>query len=410
MIWVIQLSEQKRYYILSLIAYAQLFNKVNDCFKYKNKVTLGQMAQLFSNSNIVAEGGVGAFDIKKAFAEIKADNKLSRLIFTNYDNQNASGNYDGFVAYSFKDYMNNAYFCFRGSECDTPEGQHDGFLGADWLDNYTMGIEGKSKQFKDVKRFVKQNSYNSKNIFVTGHSKGGANGLFACSNFPNASGIVFNAPGIDEAIEEKERERLKKANVINYVAAEDKIGAVMFHSEKRVFCKMNETYNVAFGNKIVKVTNYNKAEGMNEFFDMFISHALQSFYWDSNYNLVLHNRSKSSMIAEALTQSVFEWNVKNGKPLDQDLEWIIKNKKNLGNKIEAMAIDEFLKEIIMGLALGEEAVLIDFIINCYKTDKDIGEILIVAFKKYMKLANVHNRFIDSIMEKANKGNANEDLA
>jgi hypothetical protein len=42
-----------------------------------------------------------------------------------------SGNWDGFVGYSFKDASGNAYFTFRGSESDTPEGQHDGFLGVD---------------------------------------------------------------------------------------------------------------------------------------------------------------------------------------------------------------------------------------------------------------------------------------
>jgi hypothetical protein len=124
------LSEERRDYILSELAYAQLFNTPKHA-RYYRGYTLGTIANIFSNQDIKTDGGIGPSDLKEAFKEIQADPVLSNLTFTNYENNNVSGNWDGFVGYSFKDASGNAYFTFRGSESDTPEGQHDGFLGVD---------------------------------------------------------------------------------------------------------------------------------------------------------------------------------------------------------------------------------------------------------------------------------------
>lgn len=295
------LSEERRNFILSEFSYIQLFKKPSDAkIYYKKKFTLGQIVKKVNIKNLKYDGSLTESDVKEIFKEIQADPKLSNLIFTNYENKNTSGNFDGFIAYSFKDSEGNAHFAFRGSESDTPEGQHDGFLGVDWTDNYTMGIEGKSRQFQDVESFVAANSVGSEKIYVTGHSKGGANALYACSQFPNATGIAFDAPGIDEAISGEARERLKESGMINFVASDDKVGALLFHSENRVFCKMNEVYYLELDDKIVKVSNYNKAAGQNATTDTFIPHALQAFFWDKNNNLVKVNRSSESVSNEGV--------------------------------------------------------------------------------------------------------------
>lgn len=343
------LSEEKRNYILSGLAYAQLFNNPDEALKYKNKCTLGQLASYFENADIKVEGGLDIENIREMFNEIKNDVKLSNLLFTDYANNNASGDMDGFVGYSFKDSEENSYFAFRGSETDTPEGQHEGFLGIDWLDDYRLVIEGKSYQFADVKSFVTANSLESEKIYVTGHSKGGANALYVCSQFNNATGIAFDSPGIDQAISNEEKVKLKASGVTNYVASEDKVGALLFHSENRMFCKMNQKYYVTLDDKQVKVDNYNKAEGQDVFTDLFIPHALQAFFWDSNNELIEAERSILSKRTEQLSQDIYMWNNEHGKPLNKILDWIIENRDYLDGVVE-----EKIKQIIVEQLLNYE--------------------------------------------------------
>jgi hypothetical protein len=380
------LSKERRSYILSELAYVQFFNKPGDAKNFKG-FTLGQIANKYENTNIKTDGGIGPSDLKEAFAEIQADPVLSNLTFTNYENNNVSGNWDGFVGYSFKDASGNAYFTFRGSESDTPEGQHDGFLGVDWTDNYTMGVEGKSLQFVDVKSFVADNSVGSEKIYVTGHSKGGANALYASAAFNNVTCIAFDAPGIDQAISSEERERMIESGAINFVASDDKVGALLFHSEDRIFCKMNSMYFVTLNGKVVEVNNYNQAEGMNELEDSFVPHSMQAFLWDNN-NLVETERSSGSMFAEALTQSLYDWNVNNGRPLDGELNWIINNKKDLGSAFKKKILESFLGESLKGITLGGDEILADFILNAFYADRDIEEITRELVNKYIKLDNI----------------------
>lgn len=390
-----ELSEEKRFYILSELAYAQLFNTPKDAETFIG-YTLGELTEKFSIENIKADGGLGQSDLEEMFYQIQLDPMLSSLIFTNYENNNASENYDGFVAYSFKDFDCNAYFAFRGSECDTPEGQHDGFLGVDWLDNYTLCVEGKSRQFEDIKSFVSVNSTGSGRIYVTGHSKGGANALYACSQFENSTGMTFDAPGIDQAIYDQDKERLKSSGITNYVASDDKIGALLFHSENRIFCKMNETYSFQSQKGRIPVTNYNKGEGQDFLTDTFIPHALQAFYWNSNNELVEAGRSKESMIAEALTQSIYDWNVKNGRPLDKDLTWVIENKNKLKTESVIKALEGLLEKAIESGRAGREMIFEKLTIDTFLVDKDIAEILGEALEKYSVLDNIQGKILSSI--------------
>lgn len=382
------ISEQRRNFLLSEFSYIQLFNKPSDAYDYEG-FTLGSIAKKYENTNLKHDGSLTSSDVKEIFKEIQSDPKLSNLTFTSYENKNAAGNFDGFVAYSFKDPEGNAYFAFRGSESDTPEGQCDGFLGVDWTDNYTMGIEGKSRQFQDVKSFVAANSIGSAKIYVTGHSKGGANALYACSQFPNATGIAFDAPGIDEAISASERERLRESGITNFVASDDKVGALLFHSENRVFCKMNEVYYLELDDKIVKVNDYNKGTGQNIGTDTFIPHALQAFFWDKNNNLVKENRSSGSIITEALTQSLYDWNIRNGRPLDKYLDWIIKNKNNLGKELETI----IFKRIIGELGKGSNGIISDIITNVLYGKKVTVEVLKETLARYIKLDNVFDKML-----------------
>jgi hypothetical protein len=381
------LSDERRSYLLSELAYAQFFNKPEYANQYEGTTTLGQLVEDFKNTNIKTDGGIGPSDLKEAFKEIQADPVLSNLTFTNYENNNVSGNWDGFVGYSFKDASGNAYFTFRGSESDTPEGQHDGFLGVDWTDNYTMGIEGKSLQFADVKSFVADNSVGSEKIYVTGHSKGGANALYASAAFNNVTCIAFDAPGIDQAISSEERERMIESGAINFVASDDKVGALLFHSEDRIFCKMNSMYFVTLNGKVVEVNNYNQAEGMSELEDSFVPHSMQAFLWDNN-SLVKTDRSSGSMFTEALTQSLYDWNVNNGRPLDGELNWIINNKKDLGDAFKKKILESFLGESLKGITLGGDEILGDFVLNAFYADRDIEEITSELVDKYIKLDNI----------------------
>ncbi|WP_234118694.1 Mbeg1-like protein [Clostridium hydrogenum] len=382
------LSEERRNFILSEFSYIQLFNKPSDAYDYEG-FTLGNIAKKYENTNLKYDGSLAPSDVKEIFKEIQSDPELSNLTFTNYENKNASGNFDGFVAYSFKDPEGNAHFAFRGSESNTPEGQQDGFLGVDWTDNYTMGIEGKSRQFQDVKSFVAANSVGSAKIYVTGHSKGGANALYACSQFPNATGIAFDAPGIDEAISASERERLRESGITNYVASDDKVGALLFHSENRVFCKMNETYYLELDDKIVKVNNYNQGAGQNVGTDTFIPHALQAFFWDKNNNLVKENRSSGSMLTEALTQSLYDWNIRNGRPLDKYLDWIIKNKNNLGKNLEKIIFEKLVGEF----KEGSPGMISDILTSVLYGKEVTVEVLEETLERYIKLDNVFDKML-----------------
>ncbi|KOF57071.1 hypothetical protein AGR56_10995 [Clostridium sp. DMHC 10] len=399
------LSEERRSYLLSEFAYTQIFNTPDDAKYLKGKRTLGDIIKHFQNKNgsynienLKYDGSLTSSDVKEVFKEIQSDPQLSNLRFTDYENNNTSGNFDGFVAYSFKDPEGNAHFVFRGSESDTPEGQRDGFLGVDWTDNYTMGVEGKSRQFQDVKSFVEANSIGSAKIYVTGHSKGGANALYACSQFDNATGIAFDAPGIDEAISEEARERLKESGITNFVASDDKVGALLFHSENRVFCKMNEAYYLELDDKIVKVNDYNQGAGQSEAVDTFIPHALQAFYWDENNNLVKENRSSGSMLTEALTQSLYDWNIKNGRPLDKYLDWIIKNKNNLGKELEAIIFTKLVGEF----GKGAPGIISDILTNVLYDKEVTVEVLKETLEKYIKLDNVFDKMLAELNDMKEK--------
>lgn len=102
----------------------------------------------------------------------------------NYDNKNDG---DGFVGYAIKTPDDEIIIASRGSEM--PYGEEDEIPDSisnnlkptweDWIDNFKISIQGETAQQASAKEFLKvvaEKGY--KEIYITGHSKGGNNALY----------------------------------------------------------------------------------------------------------------------------------------------------------------------------------------------------------------------------------------
>lgn len=194
--------------------------------------------------------------------QIATDSVLGNLTLKGYVNNNPGngGTDTGFVGYAFGD-EDNTIFAFRGSEGSPAEAttgeQIAGFFGVDWRDNLATGLLGQSVQFADVEDFV--NTYKGEENFVTGHSKGGMNALYACSlENVDITGKVFDAAGIDQALSLEARERLANSGVINYVAAGDIVGPMLYHSEERIWCYQKPWGSGPFAGHYTQVFDFNE--------------------------------------------------------------------------------------------------------------------------------------------------------
>lgn len=225
---------EEQYLLLSQFAYANITDTPEQANYYKD-MSFGEIIDELSTREFKDNGGITNKEFHNIMDKISQDPQLSSLTLNGYENNNKSGNYDGFVGYSFGDAEGNSYFSFRGSESNTPEGQTQGHFGIDWIDNATMGIQGKSLQFDDINKFL--DKYGTGQIYVTGHSKGGANALYACASRNGVTGVAFDAPGIDQALSSEEIGILIKSGVVNCIIDDDVVGPLLFHSEKRKFCK-----------------------------------------------------------------------------------------------------------------------------------------------------------------------------
>ena len=138
----------------------------------------------------------------------------------------------GFVAYAFKSAGGSLICVMRGSE-GTGRCVPDNI---DWKDNFCAPFYG-SVQYAEAVHFADR--FPSGELILTGHSKGAHNALYALGSAanPEACAIVFNGQGfartqLDAAV----RTRLRQHG-INYVVADDIVGALLHHPEKRVFVR-----------------------------------------------------------------------------------------------------------------------------------------------------------------------------
>lgn len=239
---------EEQFLILSNFSYLDFIFNDHDKREYCGK-TLKEISETLLTQDEIdrwyfegIKGGTTAYEFEHMLKRIASDKTLGSLRLKDFEDDNGKS---GFVAYAFNDDSGNIYFALRGSETvdveditkiKPYEGIRDFLNSEDWLDNFDLGINEKSNQFKYVEDFVLKNKGNGQN-YVTGHSKGGANALYACAAVDGCTGIAFDAPGIGQALTEEQLKRLIESGAINYVAEGDTVGAILEHPENRIFVK-----------------------------------------------------------------------------------------------------------------------------------------------------------------------------
>jgi len=181
-----------------------------------------------------AEGRLECVNLNPAAREAARDMRKSSGLITGYINQNDS---DGFAAYIF-DMEGTKVIAMRGSERSGP------CVGSniDWADNVCEPFAG-SVQLETIQNLAMD--YPAGEIIFTGHSKGGHNALLALavSENPDARAYAFNGQGFGSgALNDMQTDRLRDRG-INYVVADDVVGALLLHPEKRIYVRRNPGTN-----------------------------------------------------------------------------------------------------------------------------------------------------------------------
>jgi len=297
----------RQYLLLSQLSYLDIPKEEAEKFK-QNKNTLSEVATSLLDNNfyLSPKGGLGSDEasessdpdesdgptgFKGVLEDIKLDSTLGALTFVDYQNHNEGS---GFVAYGFVGSTGETYCAFRGSEGGFP------FGSIDWLDNYNIGLNEKSIQFQEVVDFVKEirKENETKPCYVTGHSKGGANAMYACAVIDGCKGVTFDAPGIGQVLSSQEKIHLQESELKNYVAQGDLVGALMFHPENQIFVEQYESfYGWEGGNQRYEL----QGDGLC---DMHYTQALK-FVGDS---LVPATRNDLSLAMERLSQQFLVYN------------------------------------------------------------------------------------------------------
>lgn len=212
--------------------------------------TLQEFAQIVkqniikTNEKIEYNGGYTHEEFLELLQEIAEDSTLKELKMIDYLNDNKQGKEDteftGFVGLALQDEKGISIIVSRGSEGENQQKMEDvasPYLSQDWIDNYRLASEG-SEQFPIMKDFVERNfSDCGYPTFVTGHSKGAANALYAAAVLENVTGVVFDGPGITQLLSPEQIRRLRSSGIKNYVAEGDVVGALFFHAEDVVYVK-----------------------------------------------------------------------------------------------------------------------------------------------------------------------------
>ena len=160
----------------------------------------------------------------------------------NYDNKNDG---DGFVGYAIKTPDDEIIIASRGSEMPYGEEEEipDSVIGneptwQDWIDNFKISIQGEIAQQASAKEFLKvvgEKGY--KEIYITGHSKGGNNALYMVVTADSElleyikKCVTFNAPGFNDEFIKNNKESIEKllsgGKVIEYQGKGDFVSALM---------------------------------------------------------------------------------------------------------------------------------------------------------------------------------------
>ena len=165
-------------------------------------------------------------DYKKFLEEIKDDPELSMLTLKAYRNDDGEGK-GGFAGYAFEDSKGDTIFAITGTEGLAAEGILYGndLMSEDWINNVYWGIADSSKQYEPTVEFVEEN-LGSGNNYITGHSQGGANVIYACGEIQGLTGMVFDAPGISQLLSPVQRKNVEESGLVNYVNINDIVGAL----------------------------------------------------------------------------------------------------------------------------------------------------------------------------------------
>ena len=155
-------------------------------------------------------------------------------IVRDYINRNEN---DGFVAYVVEASGMNV-IAMRGSE--SPGECIDNYV--DWVDNVCEPFSG-SVQLAEIQKL--SGRYAEGETIFTGHSKGGHNALaaLAVSANPAARAVVFNAQGFGEDSLTAEQQARLATRAVNYVVADDIVGALLKHPERRVYVQRRKGMN-----------------------------------------------------------------------------------------------------------------------------------------------------------------------
>lgn len=155
-------------------------------------------------------------------------------VITDYINENSS---NGFAAYVVRA-GDETVIAMRGSES---RGECvDSYV--DWVDNVCEPFTG-SAQLASIERLAAR--FDRGRVVFTGHSKGGHNAMsaLAVSENPSARAAAFNGQGFaGDALTPGQAQRLSRRGV-NYVVADDVVGALMYHPERRIYVRRREGTN-----------------------------------------------------------------------------------------------------------------------------------------------------------------------
>ena len=138
----------------------------------------------------------------------------------------------GFVGMAFRDARGQIFAAMRGSE--TRKNCAPTLI--DWADNFSAPFSS-SVQYPDAVAFA--DFFPMENLTIIGHSKGGNNALYALAMTKNpiATAVAFNGQGFPcKFFNAAQKERLRNRGM-NYVVANDIVGALLCHPERREFVR-----------------------------------------------------------------------------------------------------------------------------------------------------------------------------
>ena len=370
----------KQYWYLSTISYLDIPKAYKNKF-ISGKTTLRQMARIwiedilrnwvYSNVTHVyhpeyfsPSAGEVNFLSRDEFILILLyiiDNPFfDELIFYKFIYNKGKGK-SGICFYDFLWKENTRVLAFRGSEANSGNVLKE----KDWQDNFYMALFD-SNHYPDINKYLKEKIQYDCTIYVTGHSKGGNNALYACSIDKRICGRVFDAPGFGLTITDEQILALKQRDIINYVCCDDWVGAVLTHPEKRIFC--NGRYPIS---------------GV---LDMISGHMLQQFSFDNNDNIISSDRSEHSIAVEKIYDNVMN-TVINDLPMSDmlnnlfDIIWplYLENNKRLNiiKNITPAVFKKFISQIIQSIVKK---------IMSHKNESSLQELVISLFKAWGKYA------------------------